>query len=262
LPVGSLWHRSSQYAILWLIFINHNVTNAGYPMKPGLEALRGLPALGDSDADLLGRLNEVADLVRVGPDEELFPGGEILRELTFLLVGHVGMVHTDPGSRQVLLDVLQPVRPLCLAAALLGLPTPAGARTVTSARLIVVPLPELQAMIRDDAALGLRLMGYSLNETLTLTQEIYALKLRSAVQRLAAYLLGFVNEGELRPARFVLPIEKRMLAARIGCSQENLSRAFATLRRIGVETQRGVVVMRDVPALRVFATQAMPRQAP
>jgi hypothetical protein len=76
---------------------------------------------------------------------------------------------------------------------------------------------------------------------------------------LAAYLLGRVNESELSPARFVLPFEKRMLAARIGCSQENLSRAFAALRRIGVETQRGAVLIRDLPALRAFTSVDAPR---
>jgi CRP-like cAMP-binding protein len=229
-------------------------------MKPGLEALRSLPALGECDADLLGRLNDAADLVRVGPDEELFRDGEVLQELTFLLAGHVGAVHTRTGDKQHLVDVLQPVRPLCLAAALLGLPAPAAVRTFTTTRLIVFPVPELRAMIRDDPALGERLLDYSLRETLTLTHEIYALKLRSAVQRLAEYLLGRVTEGELGPARFILPFEKRMLAARIGCSQENLSRAFATLRRVGVETHRGAVVMRDLPALRAFAVQAAPRE--
>ncbi|HME20156.1 MAG TPA: helix-turn-helix domain-containing protein [Acetobacteraceae bacterium] len=222
-------------------------------MKPGSEALRGLPVVGECSDDLLGRLNEASDLVRVGPDEELFREGEILQELTFLVVGQVGAVHPQPGGKQTMLDVLQPVRPLCLAATLLGLPAPAGARTFTSARLIVFPVAALQAMIRDDTALGQRLLDYSLHETQVLTQEVYALKLRSAVQRLAVYLLGRVNEAELSPARFVLPFEKRMLAARIGCSQENLSRAFAALRRIGVETQRGVVLIRDLTALRTFA---------
>jgi CRP-like cAMP-binding protein len=227
-------------------------------MKPGSEALRGLPFVGECSDDLLGRLNEASDLVRVGPDEELFRAGEILHELTFLVVGQVGAVHPQPGGKQTMLDVLQPVRPLCLAAALLGLPAPAGARTFTSARLIVFPVAEFRAMIRDDAALGQRLLDYSLHETQMLTQEVYALKLRSAVQRLAVYLLGRVNEAELSPARFVLPFEKRLLAARIGCSQENLSRAFAALRRIGVETQRGVVLIRDLTALRAFSAQIAP----
>jgi CRP/FNR family transcriptional activator FtrB len=70
-----------------------------------------------------------------------------------------------------------------------------------------------------------------------------------------------VSEAEPGPARFVLPFEKRLLAARIGCSQENLSRAFAALRRIGVETQRGVVVIRHLTALRAFAAQSAPEHA-
>jgi CRP/FNR family transcriptional activator FtrB len=228
-------------------------------MKPGSEALRGLPVVGECSDDLLCRLNDASDLVRVGPDEELFRAGEILQELTFLVVGQVGAVHHEPGGKRTMLDVLQPVRPLYLAATLLGLPAPAGARTVTSARLIVFPVAEFQAMIRDDAALGQRLLDYSLHETQMLTEEVYALKLRSAVQRLAVYLLGRVHEAELSPARFVLPFEKRMLAARIGCSQENLSRAFAALRRIGVETQRGVVLIRDLTALRTFAAPGHPK---
>jgi len=227
-------------------------------MKPGLEALRALPVVGGCGDDLLGRLNDASDLVRVGPDEELFGAGDILQELTVLVVGLVGAVCSRSGGRQAMLDVLQPVRPLWLAATLLGLPTPAGARTVTSARLIVFPVAELRAMVRDDPAFGQRLLDYSLHETQTLTQEVYALKLRSAVQRLALYLLDRVNEAEPGPARFVLPFEKRLLAARIGCSQENLSRAFAALRRIGVETQRGVVIIRDLAALRVFAAQPAP----
>ena len=40
----------------------------------------------------------------------------------------------------------------------------------------------------------------------------------------------------MNPARFVLPYEKCFIAAKIGCSQENLSRAFVTLRQVGVES--------------------------
>ena len=92
------------------------------------------------------------------------------------------------------------------------------------------------------------------------TLELCQMKLRSSVQRLAGFLLGLVEDPEMNPAQFVLPYEKRFLAARIGCTQENLSRAFAALRRLGVETQRGIVVLRDVPALRAFA--GLPQTSP
>ncbi len=119
--------------------------------------------------------------------------------------------------------------------------SPAGARTLTTVRLIVLPVRELQAVLRDAPAIAQRFLDHALDEAHSLTQEIYALKLRTSAQRLAGYLLGLVKDEELSSARFVLPFEKRLLAARIGCSQENLSRAFAALRQIGVETQRGIV---------------------
>ena len=222
-------------------------------MKPGTEALAQLPLLDRCNAEVLTRLNETADLARLGPDEDLFRAGEVLSELNILLIGQVAAVNSQSGRNQNLLDVLQPVRPLYLGAALLGLPAPAGARTLTTVRLIVLPVRELQAVLRDAPAIAQRFLDYALDEAHALTQEIYALKLRTSAQRLAGYLLGLVKDEELSPARFVLPFEKRLLAARIGCSQENLSRAFAALRRIGVETQRGIVVVRDVPALRVFS---------
>ena len=106
-----------------------------------------------------------------------------------------------------------------------------------------MPNPELATLFLDHAFDDLQAQS----------REIRHLKLRSSVQRLAAYLLDLIPDPALTPARFVLPYEKQFLAGKIGCSQENLSRAFASLRRLGVETQRSIVVLRDVPALRKFA---------
>ena len=103
-------------------------------------------------------------------------------------------------------------------------------------------------MIREEPELG-PFLDHALVSVREQTLELCQMKLRSSVQRLAAFLLGLVEDPAMNPARFVLPYEKRFLAARIGCTQENLSRAFAALRRLGVETQRGIVVLRDVPAL-------------
>jgi CRP-like cAMP-binding protein len=221
-------------------------------MKPGTEVLASLSLFGAFSAGQLAGLNEIADLARVGPDEVLFRAGEQLDELNILLAGFVAETSAHQGA-EAFTDVVAPVRPLGFAAALLGGASPTGARTVTSARLIVVPAPELRAMIRAEPGLALPFLDHALTGMLALSQEVCQLKLRSAVQRLAAYLLGLVEDPQMNPARFVLPYEKRFLAARIGCSQENLSRAFAALRRLGVETQRGIVVLRDVPGLRAFA---------
>jgi CRP/FNR family transcriptional activator FtrB len=144
---------------------------------------------------------------------------------------------------------------------MLGVTAPTGARTITSVRLVIIPAPDLRAMIQAEPRLGTAFLEHALTSLRTQTLDTCHLKLRSAVQRLASFLIGLAEGSEMNPARFVLPYEKRFLAARIGCTQENLSRAFAALRRLGVETQRGAVVLRDVEALRAYAGLASVRKA-
>lgn len=222
-------------------------------MRPGVETLRSLPLLGDLSAARLTYLNEAGDLQRTGPDEILFRPGEHLKDLHFLIAGFVATFHHQPGKAEVATDVFGPSAPLCLPAALLGLPTPVGARTISSARLVLVPAAEITATFRDEPAVSAAFLDRALRDLHEVTAEISNLKTSSSIQRLAGFLLSLITEPETNPARLVLPYEKRFLAAKIGCSQENLSRAFAALRRLGVETQSSLVVIKDVGTLQAFA---------
>jgi CRP-like cAMP-binding protein len=229
-------------------------------MRPGLETLRDLRLFASFDDGLLARLNHLADLARVGPGEVLFREGAPADQLTILLSGYVTMSRAQTEGGDALTDVIAPVRPLAFATVLLGLPAEIGAKTATSCRLVLVPAAELRAMIASAPDLALPFLDHALGEAREFALESARLKLRSSAQRLAEYLLGLIEDPAVLPARFVLPYEKRYLAGKIGCSQENLSRAFAALRRVGVETQQAVVVIRDVAALRDFARIAGPGQ--
>ncbi len=201
----------------------------------------------------MAELNDLADLARVGPDEVLFREGELLQELNILVSGFVAETRGRRQGDHAFVDVLGPTRPLGFAAAMRGRPSPTGARTMTSARLVVIPISELRSMVRVKPDLVLPFLDYALAALHEQELELCNMKLRSSVQRLAAYLLGLAGDAETNPARFVLPYEKRFLAAKIGCSQENLSRAFAALRRLGVETKSSLVVIKDIAALQAFA---------
>ena len=221
-------------------------------MRPGVKSLAVIPLFRSFDAARMEALNQVADLARVGPDEVIFREGDRLEELNVLLTGFVTETHAQPG-RNSLTDVVAPVTPIGFAPAMLGTASPTGAQTITSARLIVIPAAELRAMIHADPGLALPFLDHALVALREQTLELCHMKLRSVAQRLAAFMLRLAEDTDVRPARFVLPYEKRFLAAKIGCTQENLSRAFAALRPLGVESQRGAVVISDVEALRTFA---------
>jgi CRP-like cAMP-binding protein len=218
-----------------------------------MAALRSVPLLRTFPDDLLAELRETADLMVFAPDEAVFPAGERLSELYCLLSGTIGAVRPRPEGKDDLMDVLLPVRPLCLPAVLLDLPTPIGAYTLTTVRLITLSASRLREMLANDARLAPPFLDYALRDAHEQALEIRNLKLRSSAQRLADYLLGLIEDPAETPARFILPFTKELIAVKLGCTKEHLSRAFATLQPIGVHTRQGAVVVHDVPALRALS---------
>ena len=229
-------------------------------MRPGIAALKSLALLRAFDDDALAALDQASDRTGMGPGDVLFRADDILRDLPVLIWGQIAAIHPSGGDDAAPTDVWTAVQPLCLAAAMLGQPAPVGAQALSTVRVILLQVDALRSILRARPALSAPFLDHSLQETLALTRAVVDLKLRSAAQRLAEYLLGRLQEPEMRPARCVLPIEKRLLAAKLGCSQENLSRAFAALRRVGVQTQGAVVIVNDAGRLRDLA-QSRRRQA-
>jgi CRP-like cAMP-binding protein len=123
-------------------------------MKPDPETLRSLPLLQAFPGYLLAALGETADIVGFGPEEEVFQAGERLSELHYLLSGQIGTTRPRPEEEDDLVDVLLPVRSICLAVVLLELPAPFGARTLTAGQLITLPASRLGAMISNQPRLA------------------------------------------------------------------------------------------------------------
>jgi CRP/FNR family transcriptional activator FtrB len=86
-----------------------------------------------------------------------------------------------------------------------------------------------------------------------MVRQVCDLKLRTTAQRLGCYLIELSKDPEANTATLRLPFDKRLLAARLGCRQENLSRAFAALRSFGVETHGARVILHDIARLRDYA---------
>ncbi len=223
-------------------------------MKPGIETIGRLPLFIGLESDMLDRLNAIGDVARFGPNDEILPQNEVPQEIVLLLSGAIASTHNEPRQGSAVIDVLLPVSIVGCSAALLRKPAEHGARTIAPSRCILFPAAEFDHLLQGNAELSRRLFNTYLRETTHLQKELCALKLHSAAERLAIYLLELAEGRAEVPPRFVLPFEKRFLAGKIGCSQANLSRAFAALRVAGVETRRDGVVLRDPLALRAFAT--------
>lgn len=222
-------------------------------MHPGMANLRAVPAFEELEADLLDQLDGISEVITAHHGEVLCRQGTPPTVLYVVLEGHVALSSTTPDGSTAVIEVLAAGRHFVLASVMAGLPYMQSAHVVQLARLLVIEARPLRAMIEREPELSLALLRSLSGEFRALVRQIRDLKVRTTAQRLACYLLAMVPDPNSAKAVFRLPFEKGLLAARLGCRQENLSRAFASLRRLGVETRGANVTLQDVQRLTDYA---------
>ncbi len=222
-------------------------------MDAVVDLIGTVPLFEGLDAPLRARIEAVTELATTGPDQVLSRQGDMPQFLHVLLEGQVALSSTAADGTTALVEVLHPVDHFVLAAVLTRLPYLMTARTVTACRLLAIDSEGFMDLVEREAPLANALLHSVSREFRTMVRQVRDLKLRTAAQRLGCYLLALVKDGEALKADFRLPFDKGLLAARLGCRQENLSRAFATLRAYGVETHGSRVILHDIPRLKALA---------
>jgi CRP/FNR family transcriptional regulator, dissimilatory nitrate respiration regulator len=102
--------------------------------------------------------------------------------------------------------------------------------------------------IRQSPELALNLLGSMSRHLRRLVRQVEQLTNRSSLERLADFLLRLCPHGEPR-AEIELPLDKVLVAARLGMQPETLYRSLARLRDAGVETRGSQIVVNDVARL-------------
>jgi CRP/FNR family transcriptional regulator, transcriptional activator FtrB len=218
-----------------------------------IDSISLVPLFDQLEPMLQRQIEAVTEPITVGPDRVLARQGDMPEFLHILLEGQVTLTSTAADGTTALIEVLHPMDHFVLASVLSRLPYLMTARTVGSARLLAIDAQGLLRIVEREAAVANALLCSVSREFRTMVRQVRDLKLRTAAQRLGCYLLARVKDGAADKADFRLPFDKGLLAARLGCRQENLSRAFATLRTYGVETHGSRVILHDIPRLKALA---------
>ncbi len=205
------------------------------------------------DFSLRHRIDRITQEVAFDADELLVQQGAMPEFLYILMDGQIALSSTAADGTTALVEVLHPVDHFVLASVLTRLPYLMTARAVTRSRLLAVEAAGLLKLVEHEAPLANVLLHSVSREFRTMVRQVRDLKLRTAAQRLGCYLLAQVKDPNTAKADFRLPFDKGLLAARLGCRQENLSRAFAALRAYGVETHGARVILHDIQKLRALA---------
>ncbi len=231
------------------------LSGAGHPIAghPTVDQMREAGIFRNLEDEVLHGLASIAEARIVEAGTRLFDQGELNARFCVLISGQVSMFRTAPDGTVTVVEVLQPSGHAGLATTLTQLPALTGAEAVASSRMILIDGAGLRDMVSREPSLAAALLRAEAMEFRSLVLQVCDLKLRTTAQRLGHYLLELLQDQQSDSATLRLPFDKRLLAARLGCRQENLSRAFATLRGIGVETRGARVVLHDIPKLRHYA---------
>lgn len=187
-----------------------------------------------------------------------FPSGLVLirqgDNADFLHVVVEGSVelYADWQGRTTTMAVIQPVGTFILAACVRDLPYLMSARTLEPSRLLLVPASDLRAIFRSDPEFAVSIVGELAGAFRSMTRHAKNLKLRTSRERIASYLL---KQSQLAGGvdRFVLQVEKRLVASYLGMTPENLSRALKALEPDGVSVKGQTVTITDRTRLKAAA---------
>ena len=219
-----------------------------------IEEMRRLPLFAGVDAAHVEALLRVSFLQRFPASVELAREGDSADFLHVVVDGQVE-VFSDYRDRATTVSVLGSGHSFIVAAVILDKVYLKSARSLSPARVLLIPAAAVRQVFAADAAFARALareLAYAYRD---LVKELKNQKLRSSIERLANWLLAY-NAGTGAKGTFTLPFDKKVLASRLGMAPEVLSRSFASLVPYNVTVRGATIEIHDVDALRKLAKPA------
>jgi CRP/FNR family transcriptional activator FtrB len=201
---------------------------------------------------------ETADFLLQGAFVQRFPAHtQLTREgekADFLYAVLAGAIELSAAwlDRETTIAIIGPPHTFIVAAVALDRLYLQSAQTLEPSRLLMLPSESVRLAMRRDAGFATAIAEELANAYRTVAQELKNQKLRTSLERLANWLVNRDKESG-GTHRFVIPFEKKILAARLGMAPEAMSRAFATLAKYDVRVDGANVTVKDWPALEKLA---------
>ncbi|MGI9363807.1 MAG: cyclic nucleotide-binding domain-containing protein [Rhizobiaceae bacterium] len=221
-------------------------------MRPDdLPRIRELPLFSSMSEENFLDLTTAAYLQHFPPQVDLIVEGDSADFLYVVVEGTVELFAKSNG-RETTMAIVQPVNTFILAAVLKDAVYLMSARTVERSRLLMIPTSNVRTAFENDPQFARAIVSELAGCYRAVVKDHKNLKLRSAVERLANRLIKYHTD---QGANGVVELfhDKRTLAALLGMTPENLSRAFNTLKPYGVEVNGNSIKLTDLAALEVLA---------
>lgn len=222
-----------------------------YVRRSDRDLVRALPLFRDvAEAHFDGLMN-AAFLQRFPPRVTLINEGDSPDFLHVVVDGTVELFGRS-AERETTLDIIRPVATFILAAVIRDEVYLKSARTLTPARILMLPAASVRDVFDQDAHFARAIVTELALRYRSLVRALKDQKLRNSAERLANWILESDRQQGGR-GHVTLGLDKRTLAARLGMTPENLSRNLTSLAEHGISSSGREIVITDHEALRQWA---------
>lgn len=216
-----------------------------------LELIRDLPLFHDMTPVNFDKLTEAALLQRFPARVELIHEGALPDFLHVVVEGSVEL-YAQHAGRETTLDILRPITTFILAAVIRDEPYLKSARTITEARILMIPAEALRDTFSRDAAFARAIVNELAKRYRSIVRALKNEKQRTSCERLANWILK-TDAQQGGSGRVTFEYDKRTLASLLGMTPENLSRSFSQLKKYGVRSTNRGLAIEDRDVLRSYA---------
>jgi CRP-like cAMP-binding protein len=218
------------------------------------DIVRKLPLFQQLPEPVLASLLATSTIRTVERGTDLFVQGDPADRFFVVLEGWVKLYRINRDGAEAVVTMVNEGESFAEAAMFAQGSFPVCAQAVTDVRLVAITAQAFARCVQADVGMAFAMLGSLSMRLRTLVQQIEQLQVQSAPQRVGGFLLKMCPAGK-GSATFMLPVEKSLVARRLGIQPETFSRALGKLRSVGVEVQGAVVSVSDIDALREFCQE-------
>ncbi len=220
-------------------------------LQDDMALLAKIPLYSNFPAETLRYLLEDATVRSYPRNSVLFVQDEPATHYYVVFDGWVKLFRQAMDGHESIIAVLTKGEPFAHAAVFDAGKFPVTATIVEEARLLAVPARSFMNKLSENSEVCIKIISAMSRQLRYLVQQIEQRTVKSSAERLAEFLVGSSME-ESGPSTVYLPLDKLLIAGRLGMQPETLSRALAKLRKLGVECKGHVVTILEIDDLRDF----------
>lgn len=195
--------------------------------------LRQAPLFSALSPDELAQIAANARSLELETGALLFREGDKADAFYFIVSGGMRLFKLAPDGNEKVIELIQAGETFAEAVVFLGGRYPVYAAALNPARLLRIDMADFIRTLKANNSMAMKMLASISLRLHQLINDVRALSLETAGQRVAGYLLEHCP-AQSGTAIFQLPAHKNVIASRLGIKPETFSRVLASLRDLGL----------------------------